>query len=149
MNEVLQLGEQDLARVNQALSHYPRLQAMIDAEPSVLKLLKLASMQRSGFARWRAYEILKRIGMQYVGWDARNPELRNSLCYEAYVLAIDFLLPSESAEDEESASLTQLQAVQPLRAEVVRMLPEATIPAFLFEEREATFHLLFDEEETA
>lgn len=45
MDEVLQLGEQDLARVNQALSHYPRLQAIIAAEQTVLKLLKFASMQ--------------------------------------------------------------------------------------------------------
>lgn len=144
MAEVLEIAPQDMTRVNQALSHYPRLQEMIDAEPSVLKLLKLASMQRSGFARWRAYEILKRIGMQYVGWDARNQALRDSPCYETYVQAIDFLLPSEDAEDEESACLTQLQAVQPLRRDVTRLLPEATIPAFLFEEHEEP--TLFDEE---
>lgn len=88
-------------RVRQLMDKTPILQKAVLAEPDVFSLLLTAASSQDCANRWRRYEELKRAGSCYVGWDARIPALQSPAVYEAFVTALDELLPVESAQAEE------------------------------------------------
>ncbi|SRR5258708_3909287 len=87
------------------LQQEPVMQRVIAAEPLVLGLLKIAAEQHEPGERWHAYTALKHMGAMLVGWDARRASLRSTAYYEAYVAAIDLLLPI----DEDEGTITPLR----------------------------------------
>lgn len=96
MNELIIVSVQDMQRIEQRIAHAPRLSAMIDADPEVLALLKMAASAHQTTNRWHEYEKLKTLSKTIVGWGARTPALRAPGCYETFIDAIDALLPAES-----------------------------------------------------
>lgn len=100
MNELIIVSVQDMQRIEQHIARQPRLQAMIEADPEVLALLKMAASTHQTPNRWQEYEKLKSLSKTIVGWGAQTPALREPGCYETFMHAIDALLPSESDGDE-------------------------------------------------
>ena len=82
-------------RIMQALANHPALQEAVIAESALMELLTCAASEPDARRRWRRYEELKRVGSGYVGWQARQPALQSSAVYEAFVSALDELLPLE------------------------------------------------------
>lgn len=80
-------------RVSQVLAASPALQEAVIAESGLMELLTQAATEQDGDNRWRRYEELKRAGSQFVGWRARHPGARQPGMYEAFVEALDELLP--------------------------------------------------------
>lgn len=80
-------------RLAQALASIPHLQQAVEKEPGVMELLTIAAKQQSRADRWLRYEALKGMGTGLVGWGAKQEALRTTQVYEAYVTALDELLP--------------------------------------------------------
>lgn len=96
MNELIIISAQDMQRIEQRIARVPRLQSMIEADPEVLALLKMAASTHQTPNRWHEYEKLKTLSKTIVGWGAQTPALRAPGCYETFMHAIDALLPNES-----------------------------------------------------
>lgn len=74
------------------------MQEMIAVEPGILTILQIASNPEPRENRWIAYEALKRMAQQFVGWDARHKDMRTALHHEMLMEAIDQLLPDSDEE---------------------------------------------------
>lgn len=96
MSSSLQLRQsQALARLEQD----PQVQHMLAIEPDLKHVMTIAANQNDGDTRWYAYTALKEVMNGFVGWDARNPHLRESLYWEKMIKVIDELLPDEEEQD--------------------------------------------------
>lgn len=84
-------------RIMAVLADHPALQEAVIAESALMEILTLAASEQNACRRWHRYEELKRAGLGYVGWEAQRPALQSSAMYEAFVNALDELLPSEAA----------------------------------------------------
>lgn len=93
MSDLFGAEPASLERVKRQLAKQELLREIVDAEPDVLTLLQSAAIQCDQEACWVQYEILKNSGLRYVGWEARNQDLRDSRWYLAYIQAIEELLP--------------------------------------------------------
>ncbi len=85
----------------EAIYQRREIQQMIEIEPVVAHILAIAANPEPRENRWIAYEALKRMSSGYVGWDARQPQLRTTRHYAALLEAIDTLLPQSECSDEE------------------------------------------------
>lgn len=103
MQKLIVVTTQDMQRIEQHLECTPALQAMIEADPEVLALLKIAASEHDARDRWHAYEQLKTLSNAIVGWNARTSALRTSGCYETFIRAIDSLLPTGASDEDQSA----------------------------------------------
>ena len=88
-------------RVAQELAASPVLQEAVIVESQLLELLTRAAGEQDGANRWQRYEELKRAGSRLVGWRAAQQELRSSGMYEAFIEALDKLLPTPDEEQSE------------------------------------------------
>ncbi|MEO6889879.1 MAG: hypothetical protein ABI324_12920 [Ktedonobacteraceae bacterium] len=88
--------------VSVQLDVHPHLVHVVALEPDVLALLHVAASLSPDHDRWQSYEILKRMGRAYVGWEARLKELRTTTSYEDYIAAMSSLLPIAVEGDVES-----------------------------------------------
>lgn len=84
----------------EAIYQRREIQDIIEVEPSVVNILALAADPEPRENRWIAYEALKRMSSDFVGWDARSDALRTTEHYAALMESIDSLLP-RPYEDEE------------------------------------------------
>lgn len=104
---------------------------VVDQEPALMKILVVAASQTNHRDRWKYYETLKYVAKQYVGWGARNLEIKNARSYELMVTAIDLLLPAPEIEDmEEDPTNLSLNL---LRDAIVRSVPQAKLPDLVVE----------------
>jgi hypothetical protein len=88
----------------EAIYQRREIQQIIEIEPAVSRILALAADPEPRANRWLAYEALKRMSSDFVGWDARHDALRTTMHHDALMDAIDTLLPqSECSDEEESA----------------------------------------------
>lgn len=87
-------------RINQTLDELPLLMTAVMAESAVTELLRDAATSQDRANRWRQYGDLKAAGSAYVGWYAKNRALASSEMYEAFLDALDILLPAPEDEDE-------------------------------------------------
>lgn len=97
MSNIVSASPADIYTVDEVISGSPALQVIVEAEPMVRDLLQEAT-QGAARDRWQRYETLKQAGKRHVGWSARQEALAEPRYYQAYVEAIDALLPSESEE---------------------------------------------------
>lgn len=81
------------ARITQVLAASSALQDAVIAESALMELLTQAATEQDDTNRWTRYEELKRAGSGYVGWRAQHPALRGPHVYQAFVEALDELLP--------------------------------------------------------
>lgn len=75
---------------------YPRLRVIIELEPDVLGLLRLACDKPIQARRWEWFELLKRAVSKLVGWQAAQQELRSQSDYDLLIDLIDRLLPPDN-----------------------------------------------------
>lgn len=116
--------EQKVQQVIQSQS----IGSIIDAEPILLDLLKLAASQNNRAERWQMYETLKYACSQFVGWHATNPAIRDSDSYSQIIEALDLLLPAPEIDDETQEDLDRAQSLQQLRDGILRINPTIKLP---------------------
>ena len=81
-------------RALDALAHEPRLAEIREFEPECIDtILSFAQGCYIPAFRWMNYEIAKKYVAQFVGRDARSPELRTNRHYEVMLAFLDWLLP--------------------------------------------------------
>jgi hypothetical protein len=81
-------------RALDAIAHEKHLAEIYQLEPNRIEaILDTALKYGSAETRWECYEALKRFSSQFVGRDARSPELRTSAHYEVMLAFLDWLLP--------------------------------------------------------
>ncbi len=86
-------------RALDALAHEPRLAQIYQLDPNRIEaILDTALAYGSAEHRWECYEALKRFVAQFVGRDARSPELRTSAHDEVMLAFLDWLL-AEAMEE--------------------------------------------------
>lgn len=73
-----------------------QMQRVIELEPGIRTILALAADPQPRENRWVSYEALKRMMQPYIGFDARQEELRTCQHYDRLIEAIDELLPKAS-----------------------------------------------------
>ena len=81
-------------RVSQALAASAVLQDAVIAESGLMEILTLAAAEDDQANRWARYEELKSAGAGYVGWKAGQDRLASTSAYEAFIEALDSLLPA-------------------------------------------------------
>jgi hypothetical protein len=91
-------------RIEQVLSTSPQLMQAVSIEPRVLDLLRSAAAPNSRETRWECYESLRDMGSGLVGWRSRHIPLRSPRMYEAFVQALDELLPDPPFDGESEVS---------------------------------------------
>ena len=64
------------------------------AESGLMELLTMAATEQDAANRWTRYEQLKAAGAGYVGWKAGQDALASTSAYEAFIEALDSLLPA-------------------------------------------------------
>lgn len=85
-------------RALDALMHEPHLAEIRELEPECIDtILKFAQGCMIPAFRWMNYEIAKKYVAQFVGRDARRPELRTSAHYVVMLAFLDWLLPEGTA----------------------------------------------------
>ncbi len=77
-----------------------RMQRVIELEPGICTILEIAADPEPRENRWIAYEALKRMMQPYVGFDARQEELRTCQHYDLMIDAINELLPDSEGYEE-------------------------------------------------
>jgi hypothetical protein len=88
-------------QIDQALDTFPLLMTAVMAESAITDILRSAAASQDRADRWRQYSDLKRAGSAYVGWGAKNPALASPAMYQAFLDALDTLLPPSLSEDDE------------------------------------------------
>ena len=81
-------------RVSQVLAASDVLQDAAIAESAITDLLSQAAAEQDRGERWERYEELKAAAASYVGWGAKKSGLKDTSIYEAFVEALDELLPA-------------------------------------------------------
>lgn len=77
-----------------------QMQQILELEPAIRTILEIAADPEPRKNRWIAYEALKRMIQPYVGFDARQQELRTCQHYDLMIEAIDTLLPESEGYEE-------------------------------------------------
>lgn len=114
--------------VQQVIQARPKIGAIVETEPVILDLLKLAASQSNRSERWYLYETLKYACSQFVGWYAQKPELQTTTAYEAIIEALDLLLPSPEIESETLEDLDRQAVLQRLRDGILQINPAIKLP---------------------
>lgn len=114
--------------VQKVMRSHPTIGAIVDAEPIVLDLLKVAASQKNRSERWQMYEMLKYACSQFVGWDATNASLRSEHHYLQVMEALDLLLPTPEIEDETLDDMAREEVLQQLRDSILMVAPTVKFP---------------------
>jgi len=85
-------------RISQALAASQTLRDAVVVESGLMELLSLAAAEENQAARWQRYEDLKKAALDYVGGGAQKEALRTTHAYEAFIEALDELLPEPLEE---------------------------------------------------
>lgn len=124
-------------KVRQFLVKRPSIAQLVQTEPVIGQLFGLAATVEDSDNRWQCYELLKTVGAeQYVGWRAKNENVRTEAAYDLFIEGIDLLLPMpeieevELSEEEEEEKEAREQAHILLRDRVKQLFPNATLPDF-------------------
>ncbi len=84
---------QNRETVEQVLERSPLIAEAIDLDMRVRSLIVKASREACYDDRWQTYENLKHEAETVVGYGASNAALKSSVFYDAFIDAIDALLP--------------------------------------------------------
>ncbi|HEY1351337.1 MAG TPA: hypothetical protein VGF67_17080 [Ktedonobacteraceae bacterium] len=124
-------------KLRQFLAKRPSIAQLIQTEPVIGQLFGLAATVEDSYNRWQCYALLKAVGVeQYVGWRAKNENVRTRAAYDLFIEGIDLLLPTpeleevELSEEEEEEKEAREQAHILFRDRIRQMFPGATLPDF-------------------
>jgi hypothetical protein len=122
-------------KVRLFLAQRPSIAQLVQTEPVIGQLFGLAATVESDNNRWQCYELLKTVGAgRYVGWHAKNENVRTEAAYELFIEGIDLLLPMpeleevELSEKEKEEKEARERAHILLRDRVKQMFPNAILP---------------------
>jgi hypothetical protein len=111
-------------RIENAIRTYPSVKKLMQAEPAIPQLMRLAAEQDDKASRWEQYEILKRVCQGFVGWSAQNPTLRDKDSYTLMMSVLDILLPTPEIDYFTMADANREVELQRLRDAVKTLFPQ-------------------------
>lgn len=115
-------------QVQKVLVSHPAISTIIEKEPVLLDVLKLAASQSNRAERWQMYETLKYVCSQFVGWYAANPAIKDSGSCCQIIEALDLLLPMPEIDEETQEDVDREMALQQLRDGILRINPTIKLP---------------------
>lgn len=100
-------------QVEAYLAQDPKAREIALLEPRILSAFRVAASQPTSRDRWHVYESLKDVRQEILASSSQRSALAQRKAYEAYIRAIDALLPDPPSLDD----VEEYQYAEPLELE--------------------------------